>query len=472
MTIKSNESFWVKIQIIAFTMVLLFIAFYFDGTGEKGGDTIGHYLYSRYAFNHPILFFNHWAKPIFTIITSPFSQFGFNGIQVFNILVCAITIWFTYNLATHFKVKNPWLLPVFFYTTPYLIQAAVSGLTEPLFALLLVMAIYYTCTKRQNTGAIIISFLPFVRSEGLVMIGVFVLFFIISYRFKTLYLLATGHVVMSLVGYFYYHNLLWVFTEIPYAHLSSLYGSGKWFHFFIQLYFFFGPLLYTLLIFGIIFFVYTTINKKNSRNLITPKAIFLYAGFAVFFIAHMSFWALGIFGSMGLSRVFVGILPLMLIVMLDGYNAIVYYIKSIKIKNAIALVVVVFCLALNFTSNPAAVKPHDGILLAKDQLFLLQYVKPYVENKYPNKKIFCNECNIPYTLGIDWFNDDGGINLISSGLEKVDTNNIYIWDNLYCTSEIGLDKSYLLSNNILKIDTCFSVQNNQGNTSEFCVMYK
>ena len=69
---------------LAKTIVALFFAIgcwvitYFNGTGDTG-DSITHYFYAQYAPLHLELFFNHWAKPLYVLLASPFAQFGFIG---------------------------------------------------------------------------------------------------------------------------------------------------------------------------------------------------------------------------------------------------------------------------------------------------------------------------------------------------------------------------------------------------------
>ena len=71
-----------------------------------------------------------------------------------------------------------------------------------------------------------------------------------------------GSVIYSIAGYFVYHDFLWVFTEIPYSKLSSQYGNGKLTHFVDQLFYVVGPIIYLLLITGIISIIRNAIKSK------------------------------------------------------------------------------------------------------------------------------------------------------------------------------------------------------------------
>ncbi len=62
-------------------LILCIVAITANGTADEG-DSVNHYLYSRYAFAHPENFFNHWAKPIFVMITAPVAYFGFTAMKL------------------------------------------------------------------------------------------------------------------------------------------------------------------------------------------------------------------------------------------------------------------------------------------------------------------------------------------------------------------------------------------------------
>jgi hypothetical protein len=67
-------------------VVACIVALVLNGT-NGGGDSIGHYLLAHHAWKYPNLFFNHWGKPVFTMLSSPFAQFGFKGVKLFNVFV-------------------------------------------------------------------------------------------------------------------------------------------------------------------------------------------------------------------------------------------------------------------------------------------------------------------------------------------------------------------------------------------------
>ena len=91
---------------IALCFILLcIIALVANGTGDDG-DSIAHYMYSRYAFVHPEYFFNHWAKPLFVLISASFAQFGLVGVKLMNVLALTLSLILTYQLARNWRIPH------------------------------------------------------------------------------------------------------------------------------------------------------------------------------------------------------------------------------------------------------------------------------------------------------------------------------------------------------------------------------
>ncbi len=143
-------------------LVLASISLSNDFTGDTG-DSLMHYLYSHYSFKHPGLFLNHWAKPLFVLISSPFSQFGFQGIKIFNCLMASLTCFFTLVTAQKLKLKYWWLVVIIMFFSPLYFRLIFSGLTEYMFGLALILSIYLAISKRIIPAIIIVSFLPFIK---------------------------------------------------------------------------------------------------------------------------------------------------------------------------------------------------------------------------------------------------------------------------------------------------------------------
>jgi Gpi18-like mannosyltransferase len=204
-SIKSNAFFYYSLGLIS--IALLIICFYFEGTGG-GGDSVFHFQYARFAGQHPENFFNHWAKPLYTIFAFPFAQFAFIGIKVFNVIMSLVSAYFTYQILLHLKTPNAQFIAVILFSITLFVNVTISGLTEPFSAALLMVSIYFLVINKTVLGLSIISFLPFIRSEGLIILGVIFIYLIATKKLKWSPWLIFGHAVMSVIGSFYYHDLL------------------------------------------------------------------------------------------------------------------------------------------------------------------------------------------------------------------------------------------------------------------------
>ena len=124
---NKHQHLFVLAGIIIYFLSILFIAINTDGTCDSG-DSITHYLYARYAFENPENFFNHWAKPFFVLLTSPFAQVGFVGIKIFNCIAAAFTLLCVYKIADETEPRLAWIAPLLLAFTPGYFVHIFSGL--------------------------------------------------------------------------------------------------------------------------------------------------------------------------------------------------------------------------------------------------------------------------------------------------------------------------------------------------------
>lgn len=144
--------------------LMLYFAYY-NEMCEGGADNIWHYYFTKYSYTYPDFFLHHWGKPLFILLGGPFAQFGFYGLKVFNILVGLLTTVVCYRLLGLMQVKFRWTLALLLLFSPLYFIVLQSALTEPLFSLLLVSAVYFCFREKYIAAALVISFLMFSRSE-------------------------------------------------------------------------------------------------------------------------------------------------------------------------------------------------------------------------------------------------------------------------------------------------------------------
>ena len=413
---------------------------YFDGTGDTG-DSVSHYLFAKYAPKHPELYFDHWAKPVFVLLASPFAQFGFTGMKIFNSCVVLLTIFTTYHIAKTLKFRNAIIVSFILICTPLYFTLTFSGLTEPLFALVVSISILLLLKDKYIAASILISFLPFIRSEGLIFIGIFAIYFAFKCKWKMLPLLVVGHLIYSFLGYFFHHDLLWVIREIPYAHLDSVYGNGTLFHFSEKLFYLLGLPIYFLFVIGLIAICWDAIKKKSNLN----EQVLLALGFLSFFIAHSLFWFLGIFGSMGLLRVFICVMPIIALVALKGYNFITETVLGqLKLPQLIFKALLIVCVIIfPFTSNKAALNFNRDFSISQEQL-LVQQIADFSIKNYGTKHAYV--CAHPYfslALSIDSFDKTKMVDWNESNLLNLQSGSLLIWDSHFALIDLGVTKQII-----------------------------
>jgi hypothetical protein len=446
---KKNElSILISMQAIAYIIVLST----FNGTGDNG-DSIMHYLYAKYSFQHNELFFNHWAKPFFVLLSSPFAQFGIIGIKVFNACLMLLCSILTYKTIKALEIVNPIVGPIMLVCSPLTFVLTFSGLTEPLFATLLIYTIYLLTSNRIKAGCIAASFLPFVRSEGMIIIGVILVYLVLRKEYKRMSWLMTGSIIYSLAGSFIYKDILWVFTHIPYAQLSSSYNNlysneGRLYHFFVQMNYVVGVPIYVLFWIGALSFLVKIKKIFFDYNL----SFLVFVSFAAFFIAHTLFWFLGIFNSMGLKRVLISVAPLISIISLVGYNTLLSFFRNnLRLKKMFTTAIMGVVIIFPFTSNPAAINWKRDLNLNADQR-LCQEVTSFIhEHALDDRRTFFMQPYLSETLAIDWFDSSIRKDLNVAGMNELQNGDIVIWDNWFSVVEGGVTESVLNENKYIKL---------------------
>lgn len=438
-SLPKEEKKIMQLASVAFFFALLIIRLLSSTTSDEG-DSVMHYLFAKYAFKHPDHFFHQWAKPVYVLVMAPFAQFGFKAVQIVNLIFTAINFYLVYRLAVKLLIPKAWMASLIYASLPIAVLTSMSGLTEPLFACVLLLSMLFITEKKYYAGLILLSFLPFVRSEGLVICCVLLVYLFVIEKYELIPLLATGHIIYSLAGSFVHGDIMWVFNKLSYATLSSAYGSGKWGHFFEVMPWMAGVIVQYLLwigmFFGFILFV------RYLRKKLAPHEIYelwlVYAVFASVFVAHTVFWALGIFNSMGLSRPFAGVAPFIAIIALRGIQYISSPLQQWAAAKYLQLALLAAVLILPYTSNFYAYKWERDWILKADQRAQLRLVD-FIKTNYPDYRKYTFYHVLPWVsvqLKQDWFDPKQHIHISDAfRLNQFKTGDLLIWDDWFAVVE-------------------------------------
>jgi hypothetical protein len=418
-----------------FFLAGVFLLIFANGTGDEG-DSVMHYLYARHAFQYPEFFLYHWAKPVFTLIAAPFAQAGFKGLVFMNIVVSSVTIFLTYRIAQKLKVPLPWLAALATALSPLMMIVTFSGLTEPLFALWMMIGFYFLVNKKYLTGFLWISFLPFVRSEGLIILCVLVVYAFFERKWKYIPLLMVGHLAFSLAGLIMHKDPLWVFNEMSYAVLSSAYGEGYWNDFLRRLPEVSGTVLCFFLVLGLLYGAIRTVKRffYHEKDAIGNNELFLvYGSFVTYFIAHSLFWAFGIFNSFGLIRVMMAVIPLMGIICARGVK---YFsmLLDVTMKSKAIWISVALIIIFPFLPGNYGFKWKRDFSLKADQL-AEKRMSNFVKKNYPDYKnyvFYYEACYNSVALDVNYFDSTEHRRLLNAFEEnRFPPQSFIVWDDWY-----------------------------------------
>ena len=196
--------------LLAAVFILLIVLSFLSQGYYGGADNINHYFLSRYSFTYPKLFLNPWGRPLYTILASPFAQFGFRGIKVFNVILGFLSAWLLMKTARELKVSSSWMAVIIVCFSPLYMVMMFTALTEIVFSFVFILSLYLFFSRRYIAAAIVISFLPFARSEGYFIIPILFLGLVLRKQWKAIPFLGAGFLFFSVIGAYQFKDLLWV----------------------------------------------------------------------------------------------------------------------------------------------------------------------------------------------------------------------------------------------------------------------
>lgn len=456
MTLAWLEKYKGEIGALFFFVISCTVALIATTTFDTG-DSITHYLISRNSFTHPELLLHHWGKPLFTLLSMPFAQLGFKGIEVYNCLVSALSAYLAFLTAKKMQFRYALMVYPFLLFAPKFFLGQFSGLTEPTFALCLIAGFYFMLDDKPVLALLVISLSPFVRTEGFIIMIIYGIFLLLDKRWSLLPWLFAGLVLYSVIGFFYYHDILWVFHENPYAGGTNNYGHGTLDHYAVQLMYVLGVPFYILLLLGLVFFVVNILRKKYrlEDSFSLKSFMLLYGCLLGFIVSHTLFWWLGIFNSFGMVRIMICIVPLAAIVALqalhylgDGLASLLpQQKKNIGLLVFYSLVCIYVCI-FPFTSNPAAYDLQKDFSASEEQFAVKRLLLRHKELLSKAHVVYSSLPLVAMELmgKVDYENQKRIPS--ASELHNITSGSIILWDNWFAVMESNIEDSLFNDSNL------------------------
>lgn len=374
-------------------VILSIIAVSTKGTGGAG-DSLTHFFISEISWQDPSYLLYSWGKPIFTLLSSPWAQFGFDGMEIFNILCGTLASFFTCLVALQLKKSWSWAIPFIAFVAPAFYTYLFTGLTEPLAALMTIASVWLCLSGRVAWGFILASFLPFCREEARVFLLFFAVFAMLNGHWKKIPLLFTGFIVYSLAAWIGLGDPLF-FVSSVYGMTNSPYGHGEWYHYLDRLQIMLGIPGIVMAALGLIQFALRALKRKGPE---WRKEIWLVHGiFFVLLFGHSLVWALGAMASAGLERTLITVFPLLWLIMLDGLMLVRDLSQKVMPKAQWVLPVIIMGLQLVNTLTRPVSKYYWNAHLHRhaENKFMDENIVPYIQDQFPDAEHFV--VNKPYT---------------------------------------------------------------------------
>ncbi|MDG1046458.1 MAG: hypothetical protein P8P81_07620 [Bacteroidia bacterium] len=444
-----NNLIWLIVIIIDAILV-----FNIDSTFD-GGDSILHYLQAHQAMETTHYFMDMWAKPIFILLAFPFAKIGWIGMKTFNMICILVSALGCKRISEHYKT-NGWygVILCFFAYSFFLVQS--SGLTEPLFTVILTWVILFELNNKSYLSYTLLSFLPFVRSEGYIIVIIFLIYSLINDRKKFIPFMTLGTIIYGIIGIFYHNDFLWMFNQNPYSGIEYKYGNGSGFHFIEQLPYIIGLPIFILFCLGLLHF---TLNIKNYFR---TKDFFLIYGITIgYIVAHSIFWRFGLFHSFGLTRVLIVIIPLISIIAYRGILWIENLFTNID-KKIIRSITFISILTFPFIKSPMALSWQNDIKLNIHQEIILTANKWLIDNKLNLSPTITNAYFLALASNRIIDND---INIIEMKLLhnsdfKTSKGSLIVWDSYFAVTDSQISESYIVNNfNVKKLKQFIGEEN-------------
>jgi len=438
------------ILLFAFLFVFFCVISFIPEATAGGGDDISHYNIARNAFKYPRLYLDLWGKPVFTFLSSPFAQFGLRGMQLFNIILGLLSSYILLLIARELGYPNAWMIVPFTCFAPLYTVMMSTGMTEILFGFFLLISAYLFFKDRYILSSVLISFLPFVRNEGIIILPVYFCAFLIYRKWKAVPFLLTGILILSFAGYFYYKDWLWIVHKWPYGDTSGIYGHGDFLFFIKQAKWILGIPLIILFLAGLLinlFRFFKNLNFQLSSGL--KEFLVILSPMVLYFLGHSYAWWKGTLGSGGLTRFMTAIVPLTAIYSLQGFNLFTHFINQKKfIKGIVIIIVLYFVINISFRLYPIPYNLTVEQQLAKEASGWLK------ENALGKGVIYYCDPHIQYFLGANYFDKSRIRQYLpnpKNPSKDIPEGSFIAWDAHYLANEGMVSKSSLISDSSLKL---------------------
>jgi hypothetical protein len=331
MSRKPNDLRNAAISLVLMALLGVALISLFPGGPEQ--DTEYHFLKARTAWNSPWLFVDVWGRPLYTTFYALPALLGFTPARFFAVGIGVAIAWQTWRLAGELCLERAWLVILLLLGQPVFFELFPDLLTEPLFALVFVVAVRWHLRGWARRGMLMASLLPLARPEGVFLCLLWGIWVVAEHTnseaslersvsqkiiqaLPSTLILAAGVFIWWIAATCITRDPLFILHNWPVTWHQDVYGRGTLLSYSQRAPEFTGFLLAVPFVLGLW-------CKMRVRTWI-PITI----SFFLLFFLHTFFRAYGLFGEAGYPRYMVSVAPAIAVLTLAGWNTIAWRIEK------------------------------------------------------------------------------------------------------------------------------------------------
>jgi len=358
-------------------LALLFL--FEDGCQQ---DAPLHFLFARWSWKHPVFFVDVWSRPLFTFLYAFPALIGYRAARLLTLLISLAVAWQTRGLADDLRLPRAPLAVALVWMQPSFFLFAAENMTEPVFALIYVIALRLHHRGWEKVGMIVASLMILARPEGFflgVLWALWAIYDVASGVQSTAFRLnqaafrlnqakactlnawlpALCRISLLATGALLWWIAAWVITGDPlfikhgwpadWPLTGTVYGAVGLLAYPARL-----PEIIGLFLLPPFFYGLFHLLRRRELGLLTSS-------FLLLFILHTIFRAFGMLGSAGYPRYLVTVSPAIALITLVGWNRMAdLFSHASRLTRSVSAALIV---AISFFANFAYA---DGVETSRD----------------------------------------------------------------------------------------------------------
>ncbi|MBV8377593.1 MAG: hypothetical protein JO279_11390 [Verrucomicrobia bacterium] len=370
----------------------------FPGGPEQ--DTEFHFLEARTSWSSPGFFVDVWGRPLYITLYALPALLGLTAARWLAVGIGVATAWQTWRLASDLRLERAWLVIPLLLGQPVFFELFPDLLTEPLFALVFVVALRWHLRGWTRRGMLMASLLPLARPEGFFLCllwGVWVAAENANSarstpapihrqrmsNFPSTLILTTGLLGWWMAAMCITHDPLFIVHNWPSTWHQDVYGRGTIFSYGQRASEFLGFLLAVPFALGF------------CRKMLARAWVPVTTSVLLLFLLHSFFRAYGLLGEAGYPRYMVSVAPAIAVLTLEGWNAIASRIAqwSTFVEGVLASMTLAVSLVWSFLYLDSFSAARDPIALREMSDWLHEHPVPYQRLVWSNARM-CILCGL------------------------------------------------------------------------------